>query len=340
MTINIMLHCRDGIVMACDTLGSMIEEMFKIGSGSPIIDPTTGQQMLHPVTRNPIIDINTMQRKTVVRNSFGFENKIFQLKDYPVAVLINGIASIGNRPVEDLVDEFCLNQPKFEDTAGNFNLQSLLEQLEAFLLNKYSEAFPSLPNQLTGPNLNLQIGGFSSGLLHGEIWELSYPSNSLRRKNTADMPYTMICGGQADAVQRFIDGIEPNTLQQMIAGLHNAVSSMFKTVATSSANHVLSHLRNQGLTVPDLREIPPPPPAELKVNFPFNIARYDIPFNVMSLQDAVDFVTFLGYITFGRQKFVTGIPTVGGSLKVAVITRKTGYRLLTDEKIQLRQFQL
>jgi len=60
----------------------------------------------------------------------------------------------------------------------------------------------------------------------------------------------------------------------------------------------------------------------------------------MSLQDSVDFVTFLGYITFGRQRFVIGVPTVGGSFKIAVITRKEGFKLLTKETIELRSFQL
>jgi len=62
---------------------------------------------------------------------------------------------------------------------------------------------------------------------------------------------------------------------------------------------------------------------------------YNIEFRHMSLQDTVDFAMFLTTITYGRQRFVSGIPTVGGKVNLATITIKDGFRLLTPKEISV-----
>jgi hypothetical protein len=183
------------------------------------------------------------------------------------------------------------------------------------------------------------IGGYSAKSIHGEIWELSFPNNSLNRRNSPEQPYALLCGGQCDAIQRFIDGIEPSVMQQLMLSLRNTVGVLIGSTAKKIADHILSELKKKGFDVPPFDSLPPPS-IEGKFQIPFKLARYKIPHHLMSLQDSVDFVTFLGYITFGRQRFVIGVPTVGGSFKIAVITRKEGFKLLTKETIELRSFQL
>jgi hypothetical protein len=339
MTINIMMHCRDGLVLACDTLGSLEQVMLQPGTGTQIINGT-GKPLMHPTKNEPIIDPSTMEQRRVIINSFGFENKIFQLKDYPVGVLINGIASIGKETVEDLLDEFSFDLPRHEDIKDTFSLEEILHKLKEYLYDAYKSQFLSLPGTSIGPALNLIVGGYSSKNVHGEIWSLAFPANTIKRENSTESPFSITCGGQPDAIIRFINGLEPSTVEAIMRSLQDAISKLIKTALISSGNHILAELHKRGIKTPPLSTLGPPPPVQMQVQLPLNIAQYQIPFNLMSLQDAVDFATFLGYITFGRQRFVIGIPTVGGAFKIAVVTRKGGYRLLTEEKIQLRTFQL
>ena len=100
-------------------------------------------------------------------------------------------------------------------------------------------------------------------------------------------------------------------------------------------DHVKSELERLNIQIPDGEDIHPPPPLEVKLDLSIKLPPYSIPLNAMSLQDTVDFVVFLIYITYGRQRFVIGVPTVGGDVNVGYLTRTDGFVLLTERRIKL-----
>lgn len=79
MTINIAIHCKDRIVLACDSLGFLVQQMLVPNTGKPLIDKKSGQAIINPNTNQPVIDPATMQLHEVVTSSFGFDNKLLQI---------------------------------------------------------------------------------------------------------------------------------------------------------------------------------------------------------------------------------------------------------------------
>jgi hypothetical protein len=161
MSINIILHCRDGIVMGCDSLGSMVQTFLEPGTGTPIVDKSSGQPILRADTNEPIIDIATMRKRNIVINTIGYENKLFPIKDYPVAILSSGLGMISNRCVDDLVGEFAFSLPPYKEVEKEFLVKGLVDNLTDFLGTCYSEHFKSLPKIPAGQNLFFLIGGYS-----------------------------------------------------------------------------------------------------------------------------------------------------------------------------------
>ncbi len=336
MTINIMLHCKDGIVLGCDSLGSQVKSFFVPGSGKPLISKKN-EPILNPETNKPIIDVNSMKKMPVVINSLGYENKIMSIKDYPIGILISGISSLGQRSIESLIYEFSDLLPKFDDVKKEFKMKSLVEDFKKYISGIYSENFSSLPNTQTGPMLTFLIGGFSSKEIFGKIYKLDFPKNKLEAINKNNS-YSMTATGQSDAIERFLNGMEKKTLNDIFFGIESKVSSTLKKMEKHTRDHIFSELESQKIKF-DKKKISNTPTLEIKEKIPFKLAKYQVPFNLFSIQNAVDFVIFLIYITYGRQRFVVGVPTVGSKIRVGYITKRDGFRDLTPQKINVSLFE-
>ena len=335
MTINIALHCRDGMVFGCDSLGSMIKPFIDPTTGVPIIDKSSGQPLLHPDSGEPIIDIRTMKSTNLVVNTLGYENKLLTIPGYPVGILTSGLGMIDCRCIEDLIGEFVFSSPPAEEK--KISVKSVVDQLKPYLGSLYEKEFRTLPDIKAGPKLNLIIGGYSSSEYLGEIYQLTFPSGDISNVNSKEKPYMMMTSGQNDAIERFINGMETNTAKNIIGSLLNMVNAALSRMEKHTREHILSELKKRGI---DAADIPPTPVLGMKEQVSFKLAKYNIPFNLFSIQNAVDFVVFLIYIVYGRQRFVVGIPTVGGKVKIAYITKHEGFRDLTPQKIDVSIFTI
>lgn len=68
---------------------------------------------------------------------------------------------------------------------------------------------------------------------------------------------------------------------------------------------------------PDGREIPTPVPA----------------WELMTLQDAIDYSEFLIKATSDYQKFANMIPTVGGPIDISLVTVHSGFKWIRHKKL-------
>ena len=338
MTLNIVLHCRDGIVLACDSLASQIQTVLIPESGEPLIDPDTGNPMLNPYTNKPIVDAKSLKSRETIVNIFGNVNKLFQIRDYPVGVVISGLGQIGDELFDDLFDEFSHSMPE-EKQNTNYTIENIAKKLHEFLKDKYTKAFPSLEKDSPGggPPLFLMIAGYSKDKRKGEIYDLSFPKNELRRLNDPKKPYVLSVGGQSDAIERFLTGMNQHYIDLIVSQIssqwHDAVIKIHRetirdTIASLEKNRI--KITNKAKeAIPKLKKLKIPIQIKLPDLY------YHIELENMSLQDSVDFVMFLTTITYGRQRFVSGIPTVGGKVNIATITRKDGFMLHTPQEIKV-----
>jgi len=203
MTINIIIHCRDGIVLACDSLASQIETVLIPNSAPPVLNPHTGKPVLNPQTQQPIVDANSLQRRETIINVFGNVNKLFQIKDYPIGVVISGLGQIGENTFDDLFYDFDNSLPHLKDNAeAKILVSDIVNKLLNFLKEKYFAVFQELLDHTkSGPPLKLLIGGYSSNQRRGEIYEIAFPKGQLfARNDIVKNPSVMAIGGQAAAI--------------------------------------------------------------------------------------------------------------------------------------------
>lgn len=339
MTINIIIHCRDGIVLACDSLASQIETVLIPDNAQPVIDPKTGNPLLNPHSQKPIIDANTLVRRDTIINVFGNVNKLFQINDYPIGVVISGLGQIGEDTFDDLFFDFDNSIPSLKDLQSHsYSVNDTVNKLRDFIKVKYNTAFQKLlDNSQDGPRLKLLIGGYSKNQRRGEIYEMQFPENKLIPKNYTKNPYMMVVGGQPDAIQRFISGYSIEMVDYVVNKVCSQWSQQLIEIQKNIKGNILRYLEKSGVKIPKSikKSIPEINTIEKLIEFPLPRMTYNIPFQHMSLQDAVDFAMFLTTITYGRQRFVSGIPTVGGKVNLATITIKEGFRLLTPKEISV-----
>lgn len=60
----------------------------------------------------------------------------------------------------------------------------------------------------------------------------------------------------------------------------------------------------------------------------------EVPYNLLPLQDAIDYARFLIKTTIEYHRFATMIPTCGGEIEVATITPQTGFEWINRKKLK------
>lgn len=341
MTLNILIHCRDGIVLACDSLASQITTVLLPNSGTPLIDQQTGKPIINPLTRKPVVDEGSLQRRETIINIFGNVNKLFQIKDYPIGAIISGLGQMGDDTFDDLFDEFESSIPSHNKPGKGKQAQTVVEvvnELTDFLKIRYSKAFPEKKNKKPKtPPLELLIGGYSKGQKKGELFRIGFPEGKNEKINDSDNIYAMAIGGQGDAIDRFIRGYTEPIANYIINQVSDQWQKALMMVHKNTINKTIKYFENKGIEIPKRIKDGIPKIKQVQMGLEVNLPTmtYNIEFRHMSLQDAVDFAMFLTTVTYGRQRFVSGIPTVGGKVNLATITRKEGFKFHTPQEINV-----
>ena len=343
MTINIAVLCRDGIVLACDSLASEIHTVLLPGTGTPLHDLKTGNPVLDPNSGQHIIPEGSLRRQETIVNTFGNVNKLFQLKDYPAGILISGLGQIGEETFDDIIDEFNVrlrSQDQMLQTNESLSIEKIANDMAAFLDTKFQAAYPGTIVPLQP--LNVLMAGFQTNNRKPKLYEIQTPGKRLTRKVDDKNPYSLTFAGQGDAIERFMQGFSNATMNQIAQTFAQIWKQSIMGLAKDYPDKVKAYLKDKGINISEeiANKIPKLSEAELQLQMQVPMPVYNVAYQHMSLQDAVDFCVFLSTLTYGRQRFVSGIPTVGGRLNIATITRKEGYRYRTPQEINVIAVQI
>jgi hypothetical protein len=71
-------------------------------------------------------------------------------------------------------------------------------------------------------------------------------------------------------------------------------------------------------------------PSGISVTLPWQTFRLGVPYSILPLQEAVNFVSYLILLQAGKSRFARGVATVGGRTHIGVITKEKGYRQLNE----------
>ena len=135
--------------------------------------------------------------------------------------------------------------------------------------------------------------------------------------------YSVVFGGQYDVIQRVVNGVDLASYQ--------GLSSRAKEVLEECRAEIENQLRTSGYQGP----IPKPnfddPKFDLFSKNWGNVNRMFSDIGSLSEQAGIDFVYFLINIMINSQEFSTSIPTVGGKVHIAMLTKNDGFRWISKE---------
>lgn len=325
MTVLVALSTKDALVMGCDSLGSTTREF---------VDPfdlvgeyfeTTGDWKLKTnKDGKPILkDFQDIYSKaqSVPFNHMTHMSKLFALDPLDMGVMTTGIASIGDRTVKSLINEFktkkLVSSPKRKLT--NYTVNSISKKLLKFIHDFYDKEFGK---RGVKPSLEIMVCGYDKRKPIPTIFRVYVHKNSVERSFDEKNPFGVAFGGQTQEIQRIVFGTDSDNKISLVM----RVDQLFKKYR----DLLQEHLKKKKITetLPDCGAFG----DELLLFKEWNFNQFVAVWGDFSEQNAIECVNFFVEIMIKSQQFSASMPTVGGEVHMALITKDKGFRFISREE--------
>jgi len=315
MTTLAALATKDALVMGCDSLGSVTREFVDPFALLEFFDYANNFKIKTDTSGKPLLDsFNHIYNKSQIipYNHMTHVNKLFSLYPLPMGVMITGIASIGDFTIKNLVNQFRAKDPIFKTTKKprNYTVHSIAKKLLKFIKEAYDKEYGSSQSK---PTLEMIIGGYDKQKHIPTILRI-YVHKDEVQETLKD--FGIVFGGQMTEIQRLVFGTD----------LLNKLKLTYRTDTLFRAYHneVTIFLRNNNIDI----DIPKPDTADKYKLFSqdWDIDGFDAVWGDFSEKNAVECVKFFIDIMVKSQQYSSRMPTVGGDIHIALVTKTDGFR--------------
>lgn len=331
MTINIALATYDGIILGCDSLSSVVDnvifpfrddiEFAKDKDGNPILD-SSGM---------PLISVHGPHIVSVATTVFGGVNKIFCLyqdDDTCVAAVTAGMATIGEVTIAEHAKRF-KRKTVLEETKY-VSVDEVAKDFCVFMRAIWLDEFKDTPDDQRHylPTIQFIVSGFGANDGYGKIFKMDIARDYCSEQFDEGSHMGICWAGQADYVERLIKGVDNQLQLRATKEMAEAISRQrATTIADISAGLAAAQVDLPTDLDFEITEHTPP-------TLQWDSARADIDYGNLSTQYAVDLVEMLVNTQSGMQRFARGIPTVGGRTHIGVLKRGEGFKLLNAPELE------
>ena len=216
--------------------------------------------------------------------SYSYANKLIRLGSSSIGALVWGLGSIQRRSMQNLIEEF---SRQYLITSTPPEVASTALALSIFVRGLYEQEYPD-PNMR--PLLGFLVGGYDHTNPFAQQWAFEFPvtpnPQALLASTTNQPLFGLQWFGQVDALGRLVYGFDYRIIQALKA----------KGFDAALVDDFFSHANLSALKLP-----------------------YEIIFDGMPLQDAIDLAAYLVHIVKGRFRFVVGPKVCGGPVDIAVV---------------------
>lgn len=232
--------------------------------------------------------------------SYSNARKLFQIGSLPVGVLTYGAGNIGNRSIESFLEEF---SAKYTPKDEHRRIDQITAALHKFMREPYDEAFKQV-DAAQKPQLGFYVAGYSTGQHLGSEFEFLLPQATPPMPARSDDRLGASWRGVSFPFSRLFVGVDPR-IEALLAKVGVSPDTIQK----------LHELVTQDLTT-------------------------KVVFDGMPIQDAVGFCRFIIDTTVGTAKYEIGMPSCGGPVHMAVITRTGGFRWVAGPSLKTERVSL
>jgi hypothetical protein len=321
MTTLVALATKDALVMGCDSLASVTRNLIDPMALVEYFDGNQNWTLKMDKNGQPLLnDWYKLYAKAEVipYSNMTHVTKIFSLSPLPIGILTTGIASIGQRTVKSLINEFKSGNTFSYKKGGYRPIKAISSQLLKFLWNHYCAEFSNASNR---PVLEFVIGGYNSKSPIPVIYRIKVNENKVE-DTISD--FGIVFGGQMDEIQRIVFGTNGfNKLR--IVERSGFILEKYHQI-------LLQYLKDQQINI----DLPDPSKFIPELGF-FNDGWDLLGFNAnwgdFSEQNAIECVDFFINIMIKSQQFSSRMPTVGGEVHIGLVTKVDGFRYVSREEL-------
>lgn len=337
MTINIALATYDGIILGCDSLSSVVDNViYPFGQGVEFARDAAGDLILDQ-TGGPVVSVFGDHITELATTVIGGVRKMFYLyqdEDTCVAALTAGMATILDVTIAEHAKRFrkvhrrnaAIEEPVFTTT------ESIAEAFKVHMRALWERQYEAVKGDQRNylPTVQFLVAGFGRDDAYGKIFKIDIGSNSIFEQFPNSDHMGICWAGQADYVERLIRGYDA----RVKAIANREMAEGLGAQRATTLQDITAAIQGAGINLPDdLRfEVTEHAPPTL----PWECGHVDIDYGNLSMQYAVDLVEMLVNTQSGMQRFARGIPTVGGRTHIGVLKRDEGFRILNDPDLQHR----
>jgi hypothetical protein len=182
------------------------------------------------------------------------------------------------------------------------------EQVRPSIEQAHGVPFDRIPAERK-PALGVVVAGYSPRGPSPEVWNIQIPKTGGSEEIKQYKPpgqFGVSWWGVIHPVTRFIKGFDPGLLDQLVKHL----SGRFHFSVAEGDKREIAEVVNKG--------------------------EYAVPYQAMSLQEAVNLTKFLLSLPINFAHFAVGAPVCGGQIRVAVISKRAGFQWVQRPELQVR----
>jgi hypothetical protein len=315
MTTLAAIATKDALVMGCDSLGSVTMYFVNPARLYDFFDPDNGYKLKLDEHGTPVLkDLDTVygMAEILPYNHMTHVDKLFSLRPLEMGVMVTGLASIADFTVKNLINQFKGQDKAFKQTGrkpANFTVKSVAERLLKFIYGFYDKAYKDWANK---PVLELMIGGYDKQKHTPNIYRIHVHEKRIESMGDG---FGVVFGGQMTEIQRLVFGTDSLNRIMLVDRARRLVAKYREQVLTA--------LRENGVRF-DIPEV------QLKdydiFSDGWSLQALDAEWGDFSERNAIECVKFFIDIMVKSQQFSNKLPTVGGDVHIAIITKTDGFK--------------
>ena len=333
MTTLVALATKDAVVLGCDSLATTTRLLVDPISLADYFDPDNNFSMRIGDDGQPALSgIGEVFKhaQNVPYDHMTDVDKLMDLTPLPMGFMYTGITSIGQRTIKSLVTEFMERDDAFRTSPApsNYTVKSIAQRLLKHLRGYYEDEFGSDGGEgpFIRPSLEFLLGGYDKQKPLPSVVRVNVASEQIERYQDAGVVFA----GMMQEIQRVVHGVDEagiDSLERRYRFLLNCYAARVKD------------LHGDDVEVPDLHAF---------MNDGFHLfgredpSENDGPFyrptglvaswGDFSEQNAIDCVNYFIGIMREAHRFSSKMPTVGGPIHIALVTKRDGFRHISKEE--------
>ncbi|MBI4084169.1 MAG: hypothetical protein HY423_16310 [Candidatus Lambdaproteobacteria bacterium] len=324
MTINVVVVTTDAVVLGCDSIASSMK---------PVIDPfqvferDEKQSFVADAEGRYTAKFTANDIQWIVNNAWGGVTKLFQLHGQmaPVAAVTAGLAKLKNKNISNIAAQYYQQK-----TSSPFRtVKEVVTDFLQFMREQYAEHYKGSGEQPIDlrEDLRFLVGGHGQDDPFPSAWELDV-KNDTSKPVFQEGRTGISWGGQADAVERHFLGVDSRLRAKIDTQVRDAFDGYRQQMHGAVLAYLNENFGGRGADLPPLT-LPDTPTADLA----WQDGWYYIDCGNLPVQGAVDVVSQLAMMQSLRARYGGGVPTVGGRIRVGVVTRD-GFRALNEPQLE------